>query len=167
MDRLRLPRHSKTQHLGELALEEGFGPAQQQGGFWDTCWATETLTLTPGTSALTLVGGVGGVMAGVVGGEVAGVAHGEEAAPGAGGTVVVEGHTQHPVVAPPLIGAQGQGLPLASVEPPDDSQFSQHFYVNLSCILRLKLRNGLQRIHICIFYQNINKNFLIKMLYVL
>jgi len=33
--------------------------------------------------------------------------------------------------------------------------------------LRLKLRNGLQRIHICIFYQNINKNFLIKMLYVL
>jgi len=34
-------------------------------------------------------------------------------------------------------------------------------------VLRLKLRNGLQRIHICIFYQNINKNFLIKMLYVL
>ena len=33
--------------------------------------------------------------------------------------------------------------------------------------LRLKLCNGLQRIHICIFYQNINKNFLIKMLYVL
>ena len=33
--------------------------------------------------------------------------------------------------------------------------------------LRLKLRNGLQRIHICIFYQNINKNFLIKMLFVL
>ena len=34
-------------------------------------------------------------------------------------------------------------------------------------VLRLKLRNGLQRIHICIFYQNINKNFHIKMLYVL
>jgi len=34
-------------------------------------------------------------------------------------------------------------------------------------VLRLKLRNGLQRIHICIFYQNINKNFPIKMLYVL
>jgi len=127
VDRLRLPHLSKTQHLGELALEEGSGLEQQQGAFWDTCWATETLTLTPGTSALTLAGGVGG--------EVAGVAHGEEAAPGAGGTVVVEGHTQHPAVAPPHIGARGQGLPLASVEPPDDSQLSQHFYVNLSCII--------------------------------
>ena len=39
-------------------------------------------------------------------------------------------------------------------------------YISVSA-LRLKLRNGLQRIHICIFYQNINKNVLIKMLYVL
>ena len=40
-------------------------------------------------------------------------------------------------------------------------------YVCVKSLLRLKLRNGLQRIHICIFYQNINKNVLIKMLYVL
>ena len=37
----------------------------------------------------------------------------------------------------------------------------------LDFLLRLKLRNGLQRVHICIFYQNINENFLIIMLYVL
>ena len=37
----------------------------------------------------------------------------------------------------------------------------------LLLMLRLKLRNGLQGIHICIFYQNINMNFLIKMLFVL
>jgi len=34
-------------------------------------------------------------------------------------------------------------------------------------MLRLKLRNGLQRIHICIFSQNINKNFLIIIFYLL
>jgi len=45
-----------------------------------------------------------------------------------------------------------------------------NFVLYLLCLqnkLRLNLRNGLQRIHICIFYQNINKNFPIKMLYVL
>jgi len=41
------------------------------------------------------------------------------------------------------------------------------YYAWTFCGLRLKLRNGLQRIHICVFYQNINKNVLIKMLYVL